>query len=167
MVPRLHIVGRKNHGKTTLVCELVTELADRGLRVATVKHTHHHHELDTPGKDSHRHRQSGAIGVGILSAEMVATFVPVTRSTDEATRYAPFATMFADCDLIVVEGDLHTSAVRMEVWRTGLETVPYAADDPAITAVISDDAVPANIRRLLRSDVPALADEIIRMFHLR
>ena len=42
---RLHIIGRKNHGKTQLVVELVEELTVRGLRVATIKHTHHHHEL--------------------------------------------------------------------------------------------------------------------------
>ena len=66
--PRLHIVGRRNAGKTTLVCELIAAIQDRGFRVATVKHTHHNHELDTPGKDSFRHRQAGAAAVGIRPA---------------------------------------------------------------------------------------------------
>ena len=57
---RLHVLGRKNHGKTTLVAELVAELTRRGWRIGTIKHTHHHHELDTPGKDSWMHRQAGA-----------------------------------------------------------------------------------------------------------
>ena len=30
MTHRIHIVGRKNSGKTTLVCDLVRELAARG-----------------------------------------------------------------------------------------------------------------------------------------
>ncbi|MGZ5851990.1 MAG: molybdopterin-guanine dinucleotide biosynthesis protein B, partial [Hyphomicrobium sp.] len=35
------IVGWKNSGKTTLIERLVVALTQRGLRVATVKHTHH------------------------------------------------------------------------------------------------------------------------------
>ena len=50
---RLHIVGGKNHGKTTLIMELVKELNRRGQTVGTIKHTHHQHELDVPGKDSY------------------------------------------------------------------------------------------------------------------
>ena len=57
---RLHIIGGKNHGKTTLIVELVQELTKRNLRVGTIKHTHHRHELDVPGKDSYRHRLAGA-----------------------------------------------------------------------------------------------------------
>ena len=43
---RLHIIGGKNHGKTTLVVELVEEFTRRGMTVGTIKHTHHQHELD-------------------------------------------------------------------------------------------------------------------------
>ena len=65
MASRSHFIGRKKcSGKTTLVTELVEQLSQRGYRVATVKHTHHHHELGTPGKDSHRHREAGAVAVG-------------------------------------------------------------------------------------------------------
>ncbi len=32
---RIYIIGGKNHGKTMLVAELVTELTRRGLRVGT------------------------------------------------------------------------------------------------------------------------------------
>jgi molybdopterin-guanine dinucleotide biosynthesis protein len=118
---RIHIVGRRNSGKTTLVCELVTALTQRGYRVATIKHTHHHHELDTPGKDSWHHRESGAAAVGILSPRMTAMFFPQQRETasnDSGSdspsqhdpvaheiRYQRFETLFSDCDLILVEGD--------------------------------------------------------------
>ncbi|MCA9051001.1 MAG: molybdopterin-guanine dinucleotide biosynthesis protein B, partial [Planctomycetaceae bacterium] len=139
VVPRIHIVGRRNSGKTTLVCELVREFRRRGLRVATIKHTHHAHELDTPGKDSHQHREAGAVGVGILSAEMTAVFIPTTRDTDETTRYARLQSAFADCDLILVEGDLHATAVKLEVWRAEVGGAPYADTDSSIRAVISDE----------------------------
>jgi molybdopterin-guanine dinucleotide biosynthesis protein B len=159
-VPRIHIVGRKNAGKTTLVCDLVAELTRQGFRVATIKHTHHHHELDTPGKDSHKHRESGAAGVGILSSQMTAAFVPVQRDEDEAVRYARFNVMFNDCDLILVEGDLHTTAQKLEVWRPIVGEDPYAsADDRGIAA----DTVGVSCDVLQRSNVQAVAAYVMQL----
>ncbi len=139
--PRVHIVGRKNSGKTTLVCDLVREFTSRGIRVATIKHTHHHHELDTPGKDSHLHREAGAAAVGILSPQMTAMFIPSDRELRGERRYEQFESLFADCQLILVEGDLNSTAPRVEVWRSVVSEEPYAAKDSVISAVISDDSV--------------------------
>jgi len=62
------IVGHSGSGKTTLIEKLIPALRRRGLTVSTVKHTHHHRiELDTPGKDSHRHRAAGASEVIVAS----------------------------------------------------------------------------------------------------
>ena len=55
------VVGHSGSGKTTLVEKLLHELSGRGLRVATIKHAHHKVVLDTPGKDSFRYKQAGAI----------------------------------------------------------------------------------------------------------
>ena len=46
---RIHIIGRKNHGKTTLIVELIEEFTRLGLSVGAIKHTSHSHELDVPG----------------------------------------------------------------------------------------------------------------------
>lgn len=162
-VPRVHIVGRKNAGKTTLVCELVRLLSQQGLSVATIKHTHHRHELDTPGKDSHQHRESGAAGVGILSPGMTAAFVPVPRSDNEWERYGWFDVMFQNCDLILVEGDLSTTAIKVEVWRAAVSEPPYAATDDSITAVVTDDPVTCECPQWKRSEMEALAIQILKL----
>ena len=161
MTRRIHIVGRKNSGKTTLVCELVRELTARGLKVATVKHTHHHHELDTPGKDSYKHHEAGAAGVGILSPQMTALFIPTKREERGDERYSQFELQFADCDLILVEGDLNATAPRIEVWRSVVSEAPYAASDPAIVAVVSDDS-PAGLGCPVwsRADVGKIVDQL-------
>lgn len=70
----LGIVGAKNSGKTTLIEQLVRHLVEEGVRVATVKHTSHSHRFDTPGKDSHRHREAGAGLTVVVSKEEVAVF---------------------------------------------------------------------------------------------
>ncbi len=70
----LGVVGAKNSGKTTMIEQLVRYLADEGIAVATVKHTSHTHRFDTPGKDSHRHRQAGASLTVVVSEAETAIF---------------------------------------------------------------------------------------------
>ncbi len=158
---RLHIVGGKNHGKTTLIVELVQELSSRGLSVGTIKHTHHHHELDVPGKDSYRHRMAGACAVGILSPAMSAVFLPVDQAVSGGEdRYAALARIFQDCRLVLVEGDSHTTAPKIEVWRSSLGMPPLAIHDPSIMALVTDDTPPSDKLVLHRANVGRLADWI-------
>lgn len=166
--PRIHFIGRKNAGKTTLVCELLQLLTSRGLRVASVKHTHHQHELDTPGKDSHRHRESGAAAVGILSPQITALFIPADRaSRTDADRYQAFESAFQDCQLILVEGDQHTAAPRIEVWREACGQPPIAADDSAVLALITDSQPPASVNCsvLPRNPLDAVLNLILKQVH--
>jgi len=139
---RVHIVGGKNHGKTTLVVELVELLRAQGLRVGTIKHTHHHHELDTPEKDSYRHRQAGAAAVGILSPSMNVIFWPPTEPWESTgdRRYDAFAPLLEHCDVVLVEGDTQTAGPKIEVWRASIGTRPLAERDRSIVAIVTDDA---------------------------
>jgi molybdopterin-guanine dinucleotide biosynthesis protein MobB len=166
-VKRVHIIGGKNHGKTTLVTDLVQELTARKMRVGTIKHTHHEHELDTPGKDSHRHREAGASMIGILSRQMNALFWSPEQfpAATEQNRYEQFAPMYAQCDLVIVEGDTLTDGVKIEVWRAEHNTRPLAEQDPTIAAVVTDDPLSLNVPIWPRSNVPALADKILLLLN--
>jgi molybdopterin-guanine dinucleotide biosynthesis adapter protein len=161
---RLHIIGGKNHGKTTLVVELVEELTRRGITVGTIKHTHHRHELDIPGKDSHRHRLAGAAAVGILSPSMIATFLPAVQNASEVDRYVMLAPMFVRCQLVLVEGDAQALAPKIEVWRSELGTLPLASHDRSVLAMVTDDPPPTAVKVISRSDVRGLAEWILNQF---
>jgi len=193
---RLHVIGRKNSGKTTLVVQLVHELRERGYHVATIKHTHHDHELDTPGKDSFRHRQAGSVAVGILSPKMNAVFWPqpdaaATQSTvdsptsdsadsismpavgfvardatQDRQKYSTFAVLMKDCDLILVEGDWHTAAPKLEVYRSAVRSELMANADPSIWAVVTDDPIAAACPVWPRSDLANLVKQIESRFSL-
>lgn len=152
---RLHVIGRKNHGKTTLVSELTRQLTDRGQRIGTIKHTHHHHELDTPGKDSHQHRVAGAHCAGILSPQLNACFWSESDLVGD-DRYAPFEPMFDRCDLVIVEGDTQTSAAKIEVWRACQNDSPLAAADADILALVTDDASELPLPQLPRTPLDQL-----------
>jgi len=156
-VRRVHIIGRKNSGKTTLIVELVHYFVARGLKVGTIKHTHHQHELDTPGKDSHRHRVAGASVVGILSGNLTAAFVPCDPDLPRERRYDILAPLYETCNLVLVEGDMQSHAPRVEVWRSATGQEPIAAKEPGVAAVISDEPVAVPVKRLPKSDLAAIA----------
>ncbi|MBT3809510.1 MAG: molybdopterin-guanine dinucleotide biosynthesis protein B, partial [Rhodospirillaceae bacterium] len=80
------IVGWHDSGKTTLVVQLVAELAGRGYRVSTVKHAHHVFDVDTPGKDSWKHRESGATEVMVGSSTRWALMHELRGGDEPSTR---------------------------------------------------------------------------------
>jgi molybdopterin-guanine dinucleotide biosynthesis protein B len=159
IMKRLHVIGRKNHGKTTLVSELTRVFTERGHRIGTIKHTHHQHELDTPGKDSHQHRVNGAHCVGILSPQLNACFWSEPDGVAD-DRYAAFDPIFDRCDLVIVEGDTQTAGDKIEVWRACHETAPLVADDADILALVTDDPNPLSCLQLPRRPIDALIEWI-------
>ena len=163
---RVHIVGCKNSGKTTLVVDLVAELTGRGYRVGTIKHTHHEHELDSPGKDSHRHREAGSSAVGILTQRMNAIFWPPKPEQTKAETYAQFDSMMNQCDVVLVEGDSKTTAPKIEVYRADNSDQPMAISDSGIQAVVTDDPVDVEAQIWKRSDLDSLARNLESLLSL-
>jgi molybdopterin-guanine dinucleotide biosynthesis protein B len=159
---RIHIVGRKNHGKTTLILQLVREFSRLGYRVGTVKHTRHHHELDRPGSDSQRHRAAGAGPAAIVTGHATGVFFANGLSADP---YAPLAPLYADCDIVIVEGDIGARAPKIEVWRAVVGTAPLAAERSDIALMVTDDAPPSAIATLRRDQLMELLEEISRLTH--
>lgn len=154
----LHVVGRQNNGKTTLICELVAEFARRGYRVGTIKHSAHDHEFDRPGKDSYRHRQAGARPAGVISAGQLAVYLPRLPEEDPIASLAP---IFAACDLVLVEGFIDRAGPKIEVWRREIGKPLLADERPGIVAVVSDDAPETAVPVWPRADVGALASRVL------
>lgn len=131
------IVGHQGSGKTTLIERLIPVARGRGLVVSTIKHTHHHTiELDTPGKDSYRHRVAGAAEVIVASdtgwARIAASAAPADLKL--------LLGQLRPVDLVLVEGFKQLEWLRrVEVFRGA--GAPLAQADPGIAAV----AVPAGI----------------------
>ena len=98
----LGIAGPSDSGKTTLIEKLLPLLLARGITVSTVKHVHHAVEIDTPGKDSFRHRQAGAREVMIALPDGWVLHHPARDG-----KRPPLADLLArmsGCDLVLVEG---------------------------------------------------------------
>jgi len=92
------VVGFKDSGKTRVVEALVRELVGRGFRVGTLKHTAESVLLDTPGKDTWRHRKAGSGATGILHGRGSAFFVDRALTVREAVA------VLGELDFVVTEG---------------------------------------------------------------
>jgi molybdopterin-guanine dinucleotide biosynthesis adapter protein len=131
------IVGTSGSGKTTLIERLIPVLMARGLSVSTIKHTHHHAiELDTPGKDSHRHRLAGASEVLVASdhgwARIAASPEPASLQT--------LLSQLRPVDVVLVEGFKQLEALRrVEVFRGPGK--PLALADAGIAALAAPSGV--------------------------
>lgn len=157
------LIGWSGSGKTTLMTQLIPELIRRGLRVSTTKHAHHEFDLDTEGKDSYLHRESGAIEVMIASRRrwvlMHETRSGPEPSLDQLIRH------MTPVDLLLVEGMKQHAHDKIEIYRAGREGREarlIAEQRPDVVAVASDTKLEGlAIPVLDLNDTPGIADFII------
>ena len=128
--------GWSGSGKTTLIEAIIPRLTAAGLRVSLVKHAHHEFDIDTPGKDSWRHRHAGCTEVLVTSSVRWALMHEL-RGDAELT-LAQAVDRLGPCDLVLVEGYKRAALPKLEIWRPSLEKPALHPDDPNIVAVATD-----------------------------
>lgn len=156
------LAGWSGSGKTTLVGKLIPELTARGLAVSTIKHAHHAFDVDSPGKDSYRHREAGANEVLVSSANRWALMhehrgAPEPSLEELLRRLSPV-------DLVIVEGFKREPHPKLEVYRAIVGKPALQPDDPHIVGIATDrpDGLDAPVPVLDLDDIAGIADLVIR-----
>ena len=152
----MHVVaisGYRDSGKTTLVERLVSVLTDRGT-VATIKSIHHDVDVDTPGKDTHRHRSAGADAVvGLTPSLSFQIRVDETDTDSDPDDSLERGLDFLDDEYDVVLAEGFKSAVVPKI----------------LVGDIEDEAVNGDVLARVESprdaDVFELADRILDVDH--
>lgn len=157
--PIIGVAGYKKAGKTTLVERIVSDLAGRGLKVATVKHAHHEFEIDRPGRDSYRHRMAGASEVAVVSSARWAVVCEL-RGAPEPT-LGEIVAKLSPADVVVVEGFKGEDFPKIEVRRTALGHPKLAGTVPGVVAVATDGPGEPGLPRFDPDDVVAIADFVV------
>ncbi len=154
-----------NAGKTTLITQLIPELAKRNIRVSVIKHAHHQFDIDYPGKDSFQIRESGAVQTLIASGKRWALMTEMNRTPNPLNEadlnelLKQFNQNYAD--LILVEGFKSAAIPKIEVHRADMGTPLLATTDKDIIAVASDTELDLAISILDLNDTSAIADFIM------
>lgn len=154
------LVGWSGSGKTTLLVQLLPLLRAAGLRVSTMKHAHHHFDVDLPGKDSHRHREAGASEVLIVSS---ARWVLMHESREEEE--PPIEALIermTPVDLLLIEGFKTHPHPKIEIHRASEGKPLLQPQDPDTIAVASDIPLPGlEVPVLDLNDPPAIVRFIL------
>ena len=129
------VVGHSGSGKTTLVEKLIRELCKRGVKVATIKHAHHKVELDTPGKDSFRYKDAGAVMSMLLTRDALQ-LVADAKTEREPEQLA--RRFLGEADLVLAEGFSHAPGAKIEVLRRACEKPPRCAIEDGLIAIVTD-----------------------------
>jgi molybdopterin-guanine dinucleotide biosynthesis adapter protein len=138
----LGVVGWSGSGKTTLLEHLVAGLADSGMRVNVVKHSHHDVQLEPAHKDSARLRHAGAAEVMLASPYRIAVTSEL-RGTPEPP-LAELLPRLSLADLTLVEGYKWEAIPKLEVYRPALGQPPIYPEDAHVAAVAADVPRPAD-----------------------
>ncbi|WP_069298753.1 molybdopterin-guanine dinucleotide biosynthesis protein B [Neptunicoccus sediminis] len=153
------ITGWKNTGKTSLVERLVANFTARGLVVSTVKHAHHNFDVDQEGRDSYRHRESGAREVLLCSGTRWALMHELRDTPEPPLR--ELLTKLSPVDLVLVEGFKTEDHAKLECHRQETGKTLLAPNDPTIVAVASDAAPDVSCPLLDLDDTDKIADFIL------
>ncbi len=159
-VPIVSIVGRSQSGKTVLMEHLIAEFKRRGYRVAALKHSGSHMEIDHPGKDSWRFARAGSDAILVSSPEKLAFVRNLKHEVgiDEIMRI-----LGPDFDIILAEGFKKSKLPKLEVHR--MQSGSKLSCSPGkLSAIISDGSPDTDIPLLPLGDAAAVADFIEQTF---
>jgi len=163
MPPVVAFVGRSGAGKTTLLVKVIAELHGRGLRVGSIKHSHHitAAAMDVEGKDSWRYRQAGAVRtllVGQDSLQLVSDHFSLLTPAELAGRYMD------GMQLVLVEGYKASPGEKIEVVRAERATLPLLRSGDGPIALASDIPVELGVPRFGLEDVTGLSDFLVHRY---
>lgn len=158
-------------GKTTLLVSLIPVLTRRRLRISVIKHAHHSFDIDHPGKDSYRLRESGAVQMLLGSRHRWALMTELSRIPNNPPEPG-LAELLPHIDtslidLVIVEGFKHAAIPKIEVFRPSLNKPLLANEDSQIIAIASDGAVATQLPVLNLNDPEEIAAFILAWMQMQ
>jgi molybdopterin-guanine dinucleotide biosynthesis protein B len=154
------LAGWSGSGKTTLMAKLLPALIKRGLKVSTIKHAHHHFDLDKPGKDSFVHREAGASEVFISSTNRWAQMHELRGESE--LHLHEIIEKVTPVDLVIVEGFKREAHPKIEIHRAEVGKPLLQPDDPWIVAIAAAGAIGnAGVPVVDLNDIEKIADIVL------
>ncbi|MBI5185715.1 MAG: molybdopterin-guanine dinucleotide biosynthesis protein B [Nitrospinae bacterium] len=158
MTPAVSFIGRSGSGKTTLLVRLIPLLREKGLRVGSVKRSHHEIEIDREGKDSWLLKQAGADPVIAAGGNLWA----LIKSTEEDLRLTDLLERIAkDVDLVLVEGFKNEEVPSIVVMRREIGWDPELPGKENCIGVVADCVLDTGLPRFSFNDDEKIANFIM------
>jgi molybdopterin-guanine dinucleotide biosynthesis protein B len=134
--------------------------------VSLIKHSHKNIDIDRPGKDSYRLRESGCKEVLLLGNDRWALMHELRGAEEPSLDY--LLDRMQHCDMVLIEGFKGGEFPKLEVWRAGLGKSTLSPQWPGIVAIASDGPVPdTHLAQLDLADVATIANFAVQNATLR
>ena len=156
--------GYSGSGKTTLIEKLIPLFTARGLKVSLIKHAHHTFDVDTPGKDSYRHRHAGCTQVLVTSSRRWVLMHELRGASEPDLNEQ--LTHLSPCDLVLVEGFKHDPIPKIEVYRAVVGESLLHPHDTNIVAIASDTPLDTHLPQLDLNQPPQIAAFMLKYLGL-
>jgi molybdopterin-guanine dinucleotide biosynthesis adapter protein len=154
------LAGWSGADKTTLLTRALPHLLAQGLRVSVIKHAHHKFDVDTPGKDSWRHREAGAEEVLVSSGTRWALMHELRGEQEPAL--PELLAKLSPVDLVVIEGYKTDPHHKIEVHRADNGKPLLFPNDPGIVGIATDVDVATTLPTVHLDDIRAVAAMMLR-----
>jgi molybdopterin-guanine dinucleotide biosynthesis adapter protein len=158
MTKVIGIVGWKDVGKTYLVTEIIKLLVAKNYRVGSIKHAHHDFDIDKPGTDSFKHRESGSNQVIISSSKRWAK---INENIDNREKdLKELIEEFENIDIVIVEGFKNETHPKIEIIVNDVETSNRKIKN--VIAIVSDEMLKSNTPIFKKNEIKSLVEFIIK-----
>jgi molybdopterin-guanine dinucleotide biosynthesis protein B len=134
MVPIVSFIGWHDSGKTTFAREVVTQLKERGLRVAVIKSTKHTDiQFDQEGSDTDNYKKAGADAVTLMAPDQMV----LMSTKPDLNLIAMVHRFFHDYDIVIGEGFKHERKIaKIEVTRGNTDLLKDQVN--GVIAIVTD-----------------------------
>ena len=158
MTSVIGIVGWKDVGKTYLVTEIIKLLVAKNYRVGSIKHAHHDFNIDKPGTDSFKHRESGSSQVIISSSKRWAKINENIDNREKSLK--ELIEEFENIDIIIVEGFKNEIHPKIEIITNNVEISNSKINN--VIAIVSDVMLNSNTPVFKKNEIKSLVEFIIK-----
>lgn len=152
--------GYSGSGKTTLIERVIPLIIARALTVSLIKHAHHTFEIDTPGKDSFRHRKAGCTEVLVTSSRRWVLMRELQGAAEPSL--SQHVQRMSPCDLLLVEGFKREAIPKLEVYRAEVGEPLIHPHDQNVVAIASDKRVETALPQLDLNAPAEIAEFILK-----
>ena len=157
--------GWSGSGKTTLIEKIIPRLVAEGLSVSLIKHAHHDFDVDTPGKDSYRHRHAGCREV-LVTSNVRWALMHEMRGEPEPTLEQQIERM-KPVDLLLIEGWKWYPMTKLEIYRAANAKPLLHPEDESIVGMATDTALATRLPQFGIDEYDAIAGFVMKTTGVR
>ena len=154
------ITGSKDVGKTYYASLIIKLLVESGYKIGSIKHAHHDFDIDKPGTDSFKHRQSGSSEVIISSSKRWAKIIENNNKNEKNLN--ELLREFNDIDVAIVEGFKKENHPKIEIISKNSKNINNEIKN--VVAIVADDKIDSSKPVFKKNDVESLTKFIIDKF---